>query len=144
MTENQEYKKIIVLSFPPSVSGSPVISNLTRLHELTFNILKADINPRQEGSMTLELSGTEEQCRHGISYLQGKGITVTPVAQKISRDEDSCMHCGLCTAICPTKALHLDLESRLVLFDVDKCSACGMCTRICPVHAMQGEVDESI
>ncbi len=139
----KEYSRIISLSFPPVVSGKPVICNLARLFDLTFNILKAQINPRQEGHLVLKLSGKEEDYAKGITYLQEHNITITPVAQQISRDEESCLHCGVCTALCPTHALHLDPETRRIEFDCDKCTACGQCTRICPVHAMHVEVEEN-
>ncbi|MBA4356841.1 MAG: (Fe-S)-binding protein, partial [Desulfovibrio sp.] len=45
--------------------------------------------------------------------------------------------------LCPTKALCVNLDSRLVEFDVEKCSACGMCTRICPVRAMIVDMNEN-
>lgn len=130
------FRKIVYLSFPPEVSGRPVVCNLTRLFDLSFNILKADISPRHEGTMTLEVSGMEEDFHKGIGYLKENGIRITPVAHKIFRNEESCIHCGVCTAMCPTDALSLDPGTRLVVFDVDKCSACGMCTRVCPVKAM--------
>ncbi|ADU62725.1 MAG: 4Fe-4S binding protein [Pseudodesulfovibrio sp.] len=130
------FRKIVYLSFPPEVSGRPVVCNLTRLFDLSFNILKADISPRHEGTMTLEVSGLEEDFHKGIGYLKENGIRITPVAHKIFRNEESCIHCGVCTAMCPTDALLLDPGTRLVVFDVDKCSACGMCTRVCPVKAM--------
>jgi ferredoxin len=130
------FRKIVYLSFPPEVSGRPVVCNLTRLFDLSFNILKADISPRHEGTMTLEVSGLEEDFHKGIGYLKENGIRITPVAHKIFRNEESCIHCGVCTAMCPTDALSLDPGTRLVVFDVDKCSACGMCTRVCPVKAM--------
>jgi ferredoxin len=139
----KDYSRIISLSFPPVVSGKPVICNLANLFDLTFNILKARINPRQEGHMVLELSGKEEDYNKGITYLQEHNIRITPVAQQISRDEESCMHCGVCTALCPTHALHLDPETRRIEFDCDRCTACGQCTRICPVHAMHVEVEEN-
>ena len=139
----KNYSRIISLSFPPVVSGKPVICNLAKLFDLTFNILKARINPRQEGHMVLELSGKEEDYNKGVSYLQEHNIRITPVAQQISRDEESCLHCGVCTALCPTHALHLDPETRRIDFDCDKCTACGQCTRICPVHAMHVEVEEN-
>ncbi|MDD4650341.1 MAG: NIL domain-containing protein [Desulfoplanes sp.] len=139
----KNYSRIISLSFPPVVSGKPVICNLAKLFDLTFNILKARINPRQEGHLVLELSGQEEDYAKGISYLQEHNIRITPVAQQISRDEESCIHCGVCTALCPTHALHLDPETRRIAFDCDRCTACGQCTRICPVHAMHVEVEEN-
>lgn len=138
-----EYSRIISLRFPPASSGQPMMYNLARHFDLTFNILQANINPRREGHMILELSGTREHYRQGVTYLQEQGIKVTPVANEISRNEESCMHCGLCTALCPSKALHLNLESRLVDFDQDKCTACNMCVTVCPVRAMVMEVDPS-
>ncbi|WP_027179535.1 NIL domain-containing protein [Maridesulfovibrio bastinii] len=136
MSENNNLSKIIHLAFPPEISGRPVICNLGKLFDLSFNILKSDINPRQEGSMTLEISGTEEEFQTGINYLKENGVSLIPVASKIARDEDSCMHCGMCLAMCPTGALSLDMDTRLVMFDLEKCTACGRCTKICPVRAM--------
>ena len=144
MTENNKgFRKIVYLSFPPEESGRGVVCNLTRLFDLSFNILKADISPRHEGTMTLELYGLEESFHKGINYLKENGIRITPVAHKIFRDEESCIHCGLCTAMCPTDALTLDAEDTTIVFSPDKCSACGMCTRVCPVKAMCLDVDQS-
>lgn len=136
MSENHSFRKIVHLAFPPKVSGRPVVCNLGRLFNLSFNILKADINPRHEGSMTLEISGLEEDFHSGINYLKENGVTLIPVARKIARDEESCMHCGMCLAMCPTGALYMDYESRVILFDLEKCTACGLCTKVCPVRAM--------
>jgi len=137
-------RKLIYLSFPHSISGQPVVCNLTRIYNLSFNILRAQITPRQEGFMTLEIIGSEEDCSRGIDYLKQQGIKISSIAQYVSRDEDSCTHCGMCTAICPTRALALDLKTRRVVFHADKCSACGLCTRICPVRAMSLDVDYGV
>ncbi|WP_243546428.1 NIL domain-containing protein [Pseudodesulfovibrio tunisiensis] len=137
------FRKIVYLTFPPDISGRPVVCNLGKLFDLSFNILKADISPRHEGTMTLEISGMEAEFQKGIAYLKESGIRITPVAHKIFRDEDACIHCGLCTAMCPTNALTLERSDKTVTFNVDKCSACGMCTRICPVKAMTLDLDEN-
>ena len=136
-----EIKETIFLSFPPGVSNQPVVCNLAKLFDLTFNILKARISPKQEGHMTLEISGERKKCRQGLKYLQEQGVNITPIAQKISRDENSCVHCGLCTALCPTHALSVDPATRLIVFDTEKCSACGLCTNVCPVKAMEIQLD---
>lgn len=94
--------------------------------------------------MTLEVFGSEEDFNQGIDYLKQQGIKITSAAQYVTRDEDSCTHCGMCTAICPTRALLLDMKTRRVVFHSDKCSACGMCTRICPVRAMALDVDYGV
>jgi ferredoxin len=138
---DKSYRKIIYLTFPQEVSGRPMVCNLTRLFDLTFNILKAQIPPRREGNMTLELSGTEENYKKGVSYLKDHGIKVASAAQRISRDEESCTHCGTCTAICPNDSLYLDRTTMRVVFDKERCAACGLCTRVCPVRAMHVEVE---
>ena len=90
------FRKIVYLTFPPESSGRPIVSNLARLFDLNINILKADISPRHEGTMTLEFTGLEEDFHKGIAYLKENGIRITPVAHKIFRDEESCIHCGMC------------------------------------------------
>ncbi len=140
--ENRPYHSNVHLTFPPSVSGSPLVCNLTRLFDLDFNISTAQITPRQEGFLTLELSGSREACDKGIAYLREKGVRVSPVAQRIWHDEKACMQCGMCTALCPTGALTVDVATRLLAFDKEKCTVCARCIRICPVGAMQMDAPE--
>ena len=140
-SNSNAYHRNLYLSFPCEVSGTPVISNLTRLYDVTFNILQASITPRKEGFMTLEIAGSRENCTQAIEYLRGQSITVTDPAQRISRNEDSCMHCGMCLAVCPRGSLFMNREEHTVGFDVELCSACGLCTKVCPVHAMTVELE---
>ena len=139
-----ETKETIYLTFPPEVSNQPVVCNLARTYGLSFNILKARISPKQEGLMTLEIIGEREKCKEGLRYLREQGVNISPVAQKIRRNENSCVHCGLCTALCPTRALRMDVQTREVLFLREKCSACGLCTSLCPVKAMVLETENGI
>ncbi len=141
MSGEKEIKRVYYLSFPPDTSNNPVVCDLALQHDICFNILKAQITPRREGQMTLELKGTEEALRHGLDSLREIGVKVTPISRRISRDEESCIHCGMCTALCPTDALSLDRETRLVTFDSERCSACGICTTVCPVRAMDVLLD---
>ena len=140
-TNDNAYHRNLHLSFPSDVSGTPVISNLIRLYDVTLNILQASITPRKEGYMTLEISGSQENCMQAIEYLRGQSITVTDPAQRISRNEDSCMHCGMCLAVCPRGSLYMNREEHTVGFNVELCSACGLCTKVCPVHAMTVELE---
>lgn len=138
---SKTYSKNVHLSFPTDISGQPLVCNLTRLFDLDFNILKAQITPRRKGYLTLELVGSEDNCSRAIEYLREHQVEVTPTAQRINRDEEKCMHCGLCTAICTTDALYVDQESRKVLFERERCTACGFCTRVCPVACMDMVVE---
>lgn len=137
----KSFRKIVILSFPPDVVDKPMVCNMTRLFDITFNILQASITPRKEGFMTLELIGTEENCKKSLDYLKESGIKLSEVAQRISRDEESCIQCGLCTAMCPSNALHLNIVNRRVEYDMDRCTACGLCVKVCPVRAMLLEVE---
>ena len=53
--ETKPYRTNVHLTFPPTISGAPLVCNLTRLFDLDFNISTAQITPRQEGFLTLEL-----------------------------------------------------------------------------------------
>lgn len=138
---SKKYSKNVHLSFPTEISGDPLVCNLTRLFDLDFNILKAQITPRKKGYLTLELVGSEENCNRAIAYLREHDVEVNPTSQRINRNEESCMHCGMCTAICPTGALSVDPESREVHFERERCTACGFCSRVCPVAAMDMVVE---
>lgn len=135
------YRKIVILTFPPEVSGNPVVCVISKKYDISFSILQAQITPRKEGHMTLELCGPEENYKQAMAYLQEQGVRITPAAETVSRDDDSCVHCGMCTAMCPNDSLTLDPVTRRVVFDSDRCTACGMCTRVCPVKAMHADVD---
>ena len=132
-------RKIVRLTFPPEISDQPLVYNLVRRYDLEFNILQAKISPNKEGSLTLELSGKPDLYRAGIEYLRENKISARLVSRSVSRDENACMHCGACTALCPTKALSVDPVSRLVRFNKKACTACGQCAQVCPVHAPQVE-----
>ncbi len=132
-----EYRKKIVLRFSSRTWDKPLVYRLAREFNLQFNILKAIILPRQEGLMVMELAGTEEDYHRGVEYLMSKGVNVEPIESDIMRDEEQCVHCGACTAVCPTGALHVDRESMEVLFDPERCVACELCLKTCPTRAMR-------
>ena len=134
----------IHLRFPIGITTEPVVCNITRLFDLDFNITKAEISSKSTGYMILELLGSKEKIQQATKYLQERGIVVSQVAQRIKRDEEKCVDCGVCTAICPTHALYMGVDNKLV-FDTAKCTICTRCTKTCPVRAMliDSEVLES-
>ena len=135
------YRKNVHLTFPPEISNNPVVCLLARDYGLSFNILKAHIDPGREGRMMIEIAGARDNCERALDFLAESGVIVASAAQRISRDEASCMHCGMCTALCSSGALRLDRESRLLLFDPERCTVCGLCARVCPVKAMHVETE---
>ncbi len=134
---SKEVSKKIVLYFTKATWDKPIVYRLVKDYDLVFNILKAQLLPRQESYMVMELSGPQANYRKGIRYLKECGITVKPVDKDIQRDEERCYHCGACIAICTTHALHMDPETKEIRFDNKLCTGCGLCMPICPTRAMQ-------
>ena len=130
------YAKILILKFPITKSQKPIVCNLTKHHDLTFNILNATILPRREGVMVLELSGERKQFREGVKFLKAQGVDVQNAGQEVKRLKPRCTHCGACTAVCPTGALEIERPSMSVNFIQHKCSVCELCVRACPTRAM--------
>ena len=75
------FSKTLSLRFPRKVANEPIVVNLVRDYDLTFNILKATIYPREEGFMVLELMGKKEDFnkassnRCNVKSPQGKILT---------------------------------------------------------------------
>ncbi len=138
------YSKIIALSFPEEIVDKPIVVNLVKKFDLTFNILKATIFPRKEGILVMELQGHKKNFQKGLEYLRDLGVSVSIIGQDVSRNEERCYHCGTCTAVCPTGALYIIRPDMEVNFDSERCSACELCVAVCPTRAMEvslGKVD---
>lgn len=61
-------------------------------------------------------------------------------------DNKKCVGCGICTIVCPTKAIELmpipeiatgNLKAPYCVFDHQKCIYCGLCAVVCPVNAIE-------
>ena len=130
------YSRILILRFPATEVKKPIVCNLTKNYDLTFNILNATIFPRKEGLMVLELSGSRKNYKEGVQYLKDQGIHVENASRDIKRDKHRCTHCGACTAVCPTGALSVNRPEMDVIFDHNKCSVCELCVPTCPTRAM--------
>jgi ferredoxin len=130
------YSRILILRFPATEVKKPIVCNLTKNYDLTFNILNATIFPRKEGLMVLELSGSRKNYKEGVQYLKDQGIHVENASRDIKRDKYRCTHCGACTAVCPTGALSVNRPEMDVIFDHNKCSVCELCVPACPTRAM--------
>ena len=131
------YSKKIVIRYTPDIVQQPVICQLVKQFDLAFNILKARIFPRREGVIVLELSGLKENFDRGIHYLIEMGLRGEPLSKSVSQNVERCVHCGACTAFCPTGALSFEPETLKVLFDPESCNGCELCVSACPVRAME-------
>ncbi|HWQ89957.1 MAG TPA: NIL domain-containing protein [Desulfitobacteriaceae bacterium] len=127
--------KRIVLHFSAETSDKPMIYRLVKDYDLVINIVKANVNPQKEGTMVLEVEG--EKSAQGLDYLRRLGVTIEDLDREIVRNEEKCVMCGACTAICPTGALKLERPSMEVSFIGDLCVLCELCVKVCPVRAME-------
>jgi ferredoxin len=131
------HAEILVLRFPRDVVDQPIIYRLVKDYDLEFNLLKANINPQQEGVIVMELRGHPKNFKRGLKYLRDAGVNVQVLAHEVRRNEDRCYQCGTCTALCPTGALYVKRPEMEVLFEAGKCSACELCCSVCPARAME-------
>ena len=129
-------KKRVILRFKRNTIDKPIVYHLAKDYNLVFNILRASISPKAESMMVMEIEGEEADFNKGMEYLRQANIAIEPIEQDINRDEEKCVHCGLCTSVCATEALDMDRDTMKVGFDYEKCVACELCVRVCPVKAM--------
>ena len=130
------YSRKIVVRYSADIVEQPIIYELTRKYDLVFNILKARVFPRREGVIVMELSGSKENFDGAIRFLQEKGLRVDSLSKSVCQDATKCVHCGACTAFCPTEALSFDRETWQIIFDPEKCNGCELCVTACSARAM--------
>lgn len=129
-------RKRVILRFKRNTIDKPIVYRLVKDFDLVFNILRANVSPKAESMMVMEIEGDDTKFAQGMEYLRSSNIVIEPIEQDISRDEERCVHCGLCTSVCATEALGIDRQTMKVSFDYEKCVACELCVKVCPVRAM--------
>lgn len=130
-------KRKVVLHFPATVVEQPFIYTLAKEYNVVANILKANINPRKEGRMVVELSAEDQEFNAAMDFLHSRGVQVLPLEQQIIWVEDRCTQCGACTVICPTNALWMKRPEMTVSFCSEKCIVCERCLKACPARAVE-------
>ncbi|MFH1479428.1 MAG: NIL domain-containing protein [Candidatus Omnitrophota bacterium] len=127
----------IVLKFPHRLVDQPIVYRMVKDFDLSFNILKAFVTPKEEGLMVLELKGEDKNFKKAIEFAKSIGVRVEELSKDIKRNDKICTHCGACVPICPTQALVIDPKTRKVDFYNEKCIACELCIKACPPRAME-------
>ena len=117
----------------------PVTYRLAKDFNVAANIIRAAVAPNQIGKLVVELSGDIDQLDAAIEWMQAQNIGVSLALGEILIDEDTCVHCGLCTGVCPTEALTLDSQFRLS-FTRSRCIVCEQCVPTCPVQAISANI----
>jgi len=126
----------VTLTFPRRYVQMPVTYRLAKDFNVAANIIRAQVAPNQIGKLVVELSGDIDALDAAIDWMRTQDITVSFASREISIDEDICVHCGLCTGVCPTEALTLDSQSAMLVFTRSRCIVCEQCVPTCPVSAI--------
>jgi ferredoxin len=129
-------KKRVTLTFPKRSVQTPVTYRLAKDFNVAANIIRAQVAPNQVGKLVVELSGDIDQLDAAIDWMRSHDINVSFASREIVIDDEVCVHCGLCTGICPTEALSLDPESFRLTFTRSRCIVCEQCIPVCPVQAI--------
>jgi ABC-type methionine transport system ATPase subunit len=66
------------LTFDGESSRKPVICEMSRLFDITFNIRNASVTPTV-GIIALELQGDREVIKKAVAWLEAHGVQVEPV-----------------------------------------------------------------
>lgn len=129
-------KKRVTLTFPKRSVHLPVTYRLAKDFNVAANIIRAQVTPNQIGKLVVELSGDIDQLDAAIDWMRTMDIGVSLSSREIVINEESCVHCGLCTGICPTEALSLDRQTFQLNFTRSRCIVCEQCIPTCPVQAI--------
>ncbi|MGB6017343.1 MAG: NIL domain-containing protein [Nodosilinea sp.] len=129
-------KKRVKLIFPKRSVHMPITYRLAKDFNIAANIIRAQVAPNQVGTLVVELSGDIDQLNDAVDWLEVQGIEVSGASGEIVVDDDLCVHCGLCTGVCPTRALTLDSETYRLTFSRSRCIVCEQCVPTCPVQAI--------
>jgi len=121
--------------FPKSETEKPIVYTLIKEYDLMINIFRAKVTPDEEGYLSVDITGTEENIRRGMAYLGTFDVEIYDGYKGVQWDDKRCTHCGNCTSHCPTKALaFVDSSEREMTFHEDKCIECLSCVSNCPYN----------
>lgn len=132
-------KKVkIKLHFPRKWISKPLMSEVISRYGIVFNILHADISYDSDGTLIAELTGDDKSVNDALKYIDSVGVNYKLYNKSIIVKEDECIHCGACTAVCPSAALTMDEDNKLS-YDKEKCLVCELCIKACPLRIISTE-----
>ncbi|MDA3845998.1 MAG: 4Fe-4S binding protein [Vallitaleaceae bacterium] len=128
-------QNMFLLTFPSEESGQSVTYDLIKMFDLKINILRASIESDAKGFLLIDIVGSLDRIDEVTAFLEANHVSATRITAAIQIDEDSCVDCGACTAVCKAGALYMDKDWSLQ-FDNEGCLDCKVCIEACPVRAI--------
>lgn len=126
----------VLLKFPVHDTDKPVAWTFATKYNLRFSILQSDIRAGRGGQLIMDLHGEEKDIEAALAFARAENVAASVLSRTVRWDDEVCVHCGACTAVCISGALSLDPVTAELTFDNGKCVACEMCTHACPTGAM--------
>lgn len=126
----------VLFYYPANEIAKPIIYHLIKDFDLEISILQADISLNKVGKLILDVKGEKGKIEAALKYVQEQEIQYKLFSKSIIWQENGCVHCGACTAVCPSNALQMDSKDWRLTFDREKCLVCGLCVRACPLKVM--------
>jgi len=123
---------LMLLKFDSKTIKKPIISTATLETNALINILRANVGAR-EGEMVVEVN--DSKAKEVEEVFRRFGVEVIELKEAVVKDEDRCIHCGLCISICPVEVFRFD-ENWKVIAETEKCIHCGVCVKVCPCKAL--------
>jgi ferredoxin len=130
-------KKRYILNFPPDRGDKAFTYHLVKDYDIRINILKAEVFPGKRGSLLLELQGKKDSIDSGVEYLKKNHIKCEPLDKRIHLNQDKCIDCGNCTAVCFAGSLTMNKKTWKLEFNKEKCVVCELCIPACPLNLFE-------
>jgi len=99
--------KKIYLYFPKSETEKPIVYQLVKQFDLIVNIFRAKVTSEEEGYLSLEVTGTQENIDRAFEFLNGFDVDIHAGNKGMIWDAGRCGQCGACVVHCPTGALSI-------------------------------------
>jgi Fe-S-cluster-containing dehydrogenase component len=125
-----------VFRFPPRLIDTPFAGRLVAEFKLNVNILRARVEPDEEGLLVMELTGAQNNVTAALESARSIGIEVHPLCKEITWHPELCVQCTACRTACRTGALRVRVPEMTVTFEKDRCIACELCIAACPYKAL--------
>jgi len=123
-----------VLKFPQDIVENPILSETILETGTIMNILRAKVD-YNEGTVVVSIAGDEETQRKVVELLEKKGVDVSRLKKSVVNDEEKCVSCGACIAVCPAGAISFNQKKEIEI-ERDKCHRCGVCVEACPRRSL--------
>ena len=135
-------KKKYILSFTQDSVDKPITYDLIKKFDIKINIIKANISADEAGHLLVEMDADRESMERCFKYLENNNVEYIPAEKRIIFDQEQCINCGSCTAVCFAEALTLDQETKELIFSPGKCVFCKLCTKACPLGLFEIHFNE--